>query len=134
MSRSVNQKTAKYALYAVLAVLIYVGPPQRKSDVSPSPSGPADRVIAVYESLNQSVIEASVMSGSTVQAIDKAGKWRQYDKNKIPEAMKTILAPVVEKCGIPCVCMIQENAVIAACKFPNSDADLSVFVKKNGGF
>jgi len=134
MGRSANKKTAKYALYAVLAILVYVGPPQHSSDVSPVPSGPADRVIAVYESLNQPVSEASVLNGVTAQAIDKEGKWRQYDKDKIPEAMNSILAPVVEKYGVPCVCVIRENAVVAGCKLPSSDADLSAFIQKNGGF
>lgn len=97
-------------------------------------SGPADRVVAVYESLNQPVAEASVMGGLTVQAIDKAGKWRQYDKNEIPASEQAILLPVVAKYGIPCLALIRGGAVTASVKFPPSDAELSAFIQSHGGY
>jgi len=95
---------------------------------------PADLVIAVYESKNQPVDEASAMAGVTVQAIAKAGKWRQYDKDQIPADKKPVLDPVVAKIGVPCLSVIHKNAVTSSAKFPDSDAGLSEFVRRNGGF
>ena len=116
-----------------LVIIALAVVPWSKIDFS-APKLPIDRVVAIYESCNQPVAEASVMAGITVQAIDKAGKWRQYDKDKIPQAMKPSLDPAVASLGIPCVCLFRGGSVVASAKFPSSDAELSAYIQKNGGF
>ncbi len=128
--KSLRPDLVDLVLLAVIAAVLFV--PAGTAVVTPA--CPVDRVVAVYESCNQSVAEASVMAGVTVQSIDKAGKWRQYDKNEIPESMRAVLQPVVDRLGVPCLCLIRGGAAVASAKFQASDAELSAFVQSHGGF
>lgn len=97
-------------------------------------TSPVDRVVVLYESKNQPLSEVAVMGGTTSQAIRKAGKWREYDQNKLPEASKAALSQLIEKYGVPCIALVRKDAVVASAKLPASDEELASYVKKHGGF
>jgi hypothetical protein len=127
-------KLERREVVALVLLLVLLLAPRVIGELPNGNKGPVDLVIAVYESKNQPVAEASVMAGVTVQAIDKAGKWRQYDKDQIPADKQPILNPVVAKLGIPCVAFVRKNRVDSSAKLPDSDAGLSELVRKNGGY
>lgn len=108
--------------------------PEWLNNVTPGPTTKCDLVIAVYESDNQPPAEASLMAGITPQAMRKAGKWRQYDKDVLPEKWKAELSPVVAKLGSPCIAAVHGGKVTASAKFPKSDADISAWVQSQGGY
>ena len=97
-------------------------------------TSPVDRVIVIYESLNQPADQVSVMGGITSQAIRKVDKWRQWDKDLIPDSLKAALTPIVKKYGVPCICLMRKDTIFAPGKLPNSDPALSAYITKNGGF
>jgi hypothetical protein len=97
-------------------------------------NSPVDRIVCVYESLNQPMAEIGVLGGTTSQAIRKTGKWRQYDQNVLPEENRAILEGVMAKHGVPCVALIRGGKVVASEKLPKSDADLATYIQRNGGY
>ena len=97
------------------------------------PDRPLDLIIAVYESKNQPVGEASALCGQTANSLRKVNKWRQYDKDELPEAWKSILQPIVDKTGVPCLVFVRNGKVVAYEKGPSSDEALSAAIAKRGG-
>ena len=124
-------KARDYLIIAVMALLVWG---HNQKTVEPTPATPIDRVVVIYESLNQPVAQVSVMGGTTSQALRKASKWGQYDKDKIPEEAKAALVPVVAKDGIPCVVLFRGGSVSTSAALPATDQDLAAYLQKNGGF
>jgi hypothetical protein len=93
-----------------------------------------DLVVAIYESDNQPVAEASLLAGQTANAARKAGKWRQFDKDKLPEKWKPALSTAVAKLGVPCLVLFRGEKAVASGRLPKTDADLAAFVESKGGF
>ena len=136
----------KRALPIAAAVLILLGIGlQFAPDFIGGRAGKLDLVIAVYESENEAPAEASVLGGQTANAIRKAGKWRQFDKDKIPAEWSAVVATSVAKINphfepggkIPfaaCLVAVRSKKVVASAAVPKTDADLAAFVEKQGGF
>ena len=118
---------------AVFLILVGVGLQFAPESLLGTPAK-LDLAIAVYESENEPVAEASVMAGTTANAMRKAGKWRQFDQNKLPEAMKTALSASVAKTGVPCIVLVRGGKVVTTAKLPATDADLAALIARNGGW
>jgi hypothetical protein len=98
-----------------------------------SSAGKIDRVVVVYESKNQPPEELGVLLGNTARSLRKVDKWRQYDKDKLPEGWKTQLELMIAKSGVPCIGVIKGTKITAVSKMPKTDEALAAYVKKNGG-
>lgn len=115
------------ALFIIAAGLHYL-------PIEATSRGPIDFVVGVYESENQPVAEVSVLEGSTANAIRKAGKWRQYDKDQIPGAYKPKFDPIIAKQGIPCLILVRGGSVVYSGKLPATNEDLAALIQKQGGY
>lgn len=93
-----------------------------------------DLVVAIYESNNQPVAEASLLAGQTANTLRRASKWRQFDKDKLPEKLKPALSPAIAMLGVPCVVLFRGGSAVASAKLPKTDADLAAFLESKGGF
>jgi hypothetical protein len=102
--------------------------------VQPQPTGPITLAIVVYESKNQPVAEVAVLMGKTANAARKLDKWRQYDKDKLPESRKEALAPYIAKHGVPCFVLLRDSTVVYDGKLSATDQDLDALIKQKGGF
>jgi len=119
--------------FAALAlILIGVGVQFVPEDLF-GPAGPLDLVVAVYESENQPVDEASVLNGQTANALRKLSKWRQFDKDALPDKLQPALSDAVAKLGVPCVVLFRSGKVAGSVALPKSDADLDALIRSKEG-
>jgi len=119
-------------IVAIALILLGIGLQFAPENLLVTP-GKLDLVVAVYESDNEPVAEASLLAGQTPNALRKAGKWRQFDKDKLPEKLSAALSPVVAKLGIPCLVLFRGEKAVASARLQKTDADLAAFIAKNGG-
>lgn len=97
------------------------------------PAGPVDMVVGIYESSNQPVAEVSIFEGSVANAMRKAGKFRQWDKDQLPAADRADIEPILAKLGTPTLLLIKGGKIVHFEPFPKTGEALAAVVAKYGG-
>ncbi len=97
---------------------------------------PPDRVtmvVAIYESEADDSLryykQHQVMVGKASQALRKAGNWREYDKNHVPDKYAELLERAKkgqkdEKAWEPWIGLLSEDKILADGPMPDSDEKL----------
>jgi len=120
----------------VVAALIYMGPPKIGPIPIPFvPGKPLDFVVAIYDAETQTEAEADVLNGVTATSVKKAGKWRAYDKDHIPDYCSAAIQKKFDT-GLkpPCLVLSRDKELIYAAPMPETDEALASTLKRNGGF
>jgi hypothetical protein len=104
---------------------------QAWSWVRPS-SGPVTQVVVIEESQKRPQAVAQVVLGKTSDELRKAGKWRLYDQNQLPSAVKPIIDELLKANPLPFVLLYHGDRYIVK-PLPATDADLATLIQSQGG-
>jgi len=108
----------------------------------PPPVSPITMAVAIYESETDDTLanydQHQTMLGKTAQALRKVNKWRQYDKDHVPEKYLIYLSVVEKeqegKMWEPWLFLLHSDTDCGwAGPMPESDDGLKQKIKENGG-
>jgi hypothetical protein len=103
--------------------------------------GPITMAVVIYESevgkTEQKYVE--VMNGKTSQQLRAINKWRQYDRDAVPEDIKNYkkIISVLDECNgnevIPSLFILHGSRITWNGWLPERDTDLSSVIQRQGG-
>lgn len=96
--------------------------------------GAIDSVVVIEESSDRTPATAAVLSGKTVAAIHKAGKFKRYEPNDLPPKIGPVVGKMLTTAKPPFVLLFRGNSPGKPIALPDTDAEFAELLQKNGGF
>jgi hypothetical protein len=138
---------SKSVIYCcLLAAMVVVAFPQNQG-INLIPQGKVDRVIVIENSSEERTglksdsdnSYSDVIGGATVHALIKAGKWKLWDKDNVPEVGKDLLVTAKASqrpAGIwqPWMFTVHNGKPTWNGPLPFNDAEFAAAIEKEGGF